>query len=102
MGCVCLGRRARSAGQGLPHPRPRPVHYLVPGEPEALPLRADEGGRRPDASERPRRLDGPRTESRGGLPRRALAEREIDRKSTRLNSSHVAISYAVFCLKKKK
>src|SRR5437870_7481237 len=28
--------------------------------------------------------------------------RERDRKSTRLNSSHVAISYAVFCLKKKK
>src|SRR5437870_10939481 len=28
--------------------------------------------------------------------------RTIDRKSTRLNSSHVAISYAVFCLKKKK
>src|SRR5690625_3542978 len=32
---------------------------------------------------------------------RALLEAE-DRKSTRLNSSHVAISYAVFCLKKKK
>src|SRR5690625_5987781 len=30
----------------------------------------------------------------GGIPE--------DRKSTRLNSSHVAISYAVFCLKKKK
>src|SRR5437870_10481966 len=29
-------------------------------------------------------------------------EEGIDRKSTRLNSSHVAISYAVFCLKKKK
>src|SRR5439155_25266630 len=28
--------------------------------------------------------------------------RRPDRKSTRLNSSHVAISYAVFCLKKKK
>src|SRR5437899_3932776 len=28
--------------------------------------------------------------------------REIDRKSTRLNSSHLGISYAVFCLKKKK
>src|SRR5437667_9193597 len=26
----------------------------------------------------------------------------IDRKSTRLNSSHITISYAVFCLKKKK
>src|SRR5437660_2763368 len=33
---------------------------------------------------------------------RNLAERFLDRKSTRLNSSHVAISYAVFCLKKKK
>src|SRR2546426_6587816 len=27
---------------------------------------------------------------------------DIDRKSTRLNSSHLVISYAVFCLKKKK
>src|SRR5699024_12442214 len=31
-----------------------------------------------------------------------LAPRRQDRKSTRLNSSHVSISYAVFCLKKKK
>src|SRR5947208_11447258 len=39
--------------------------------------------------------DGP---TRGGrLPRR----RRRDRKSTRLNSSHQIISYAVFCLKKK-
>src|SRR5690625_5338849 len=30
------------------------------------------------------------------------AKEILDRKSTRLNSSHVAISYAVFCLKKKK
>src|SRR5437660_7548796 len=30
------------------------------------------------------------------------ARTATDRKSTRLNSSHVAISYAVFCLKKKK
>src|SRR3712207_8147495 len=29
------------------------------------------------------------------------AERTLDRKSTRLNSSHANISYAVFCLKKK-
>src|SRR5438477_9831217 len=37
---------------------------------------------------------------------RIAADREvcsaIDRKSTRLNSSHMSISYAVFCLKKKK
>src|SRR5688500_19972361 len=29
-------------------------------------------------------------------------EADLDRKSTRLNSSHLVISYAVFCLKKKK
>src|SRR5437660_8628174 len=34
-----------------------------------------------------------------GIHSGAMSE---DRKSTRLNSSHVAISYAVFCLKKKK
>src|SRR5258708_8209575 len=31
-----------------------------------------------------------------------LKQRKIDRKSTRLNSSHQIISYAVFCLKKKR
>src|SRR3989449_8276724 len=35
-------------------------------------------------------------------PHRAIGEGAIDRKSTRLNSSHGYISYAVFCLKKKK
>src|SRR5690349_23895638 len=34
--------------------------------------------------------------------RRNTTAEEEDRKSTRLNSSHVEISYAVFCLKKKK
>src|SRR5215510_15352036 len=42
----------------------------------------------------------------GRQKRSLLAARRLagegDRKSTRLNSSHVAISYAVFCLKKKK
>src|SRR2546427_7694852 len=33
---------------------------------------------------------------------RAVANKAEDRKSTRLNSSHSQISYAVFCLKKKK
>src|SRR5438309_2898940 len=41
-----------------------------------------------------RRFQGPREE---GAPRC-----DQDRKSTRLNSSHSSISYAVFCLKKKK
>src|SRR5207253_9599278 len=49
--------------------------------------RVDRGARR----EAPFDLEG---------PRRSRARQ--DRKSTRLNSSHVAISYAVFCLKKKK
>src|SRR5256885_10572061 len=38
----------------------------------------------------------PRGACGGGL------NQELDRKSTRLNSSHLVISYAVFCLKKKK
>src|SRR5205814_10085851 len=33
---------------------------------------------------------------------RIIIENRTDRKSTRLNSSHLGISYAVFCLKKKK
>src|SRR5690349_23752009 len=37
-----------------------------------------------------------------GENNRLIEENRIDRKSTRLNSSHVEISYAVFCLKKKK
>src|SRR5256885_5223579 len=35
-------------------------------------------------------------------PRRVHGHEDRDRKSTRLNSSHLVISYAVFCLKKKK
>src|SRR5690554_6984756 len=39
---------------------------------------------------------------RKGIEEIKLIEKGKDRKSTRLNSSHVRISYAVFCLKKKK
>src|SRR5262245_6535488 len=35
-----------------------------------------------------------------GMPRRERRVEQADRKSTRLNSSHLGISYAVFCLKK--
>src|SRR5690348_18204507 len=40
--------------------------------------------------------------NRSRISRCASAESTTDRKSTRLNSSHPSISYAVFCLKKKK
>src|SRR5258705_9033901 len=49
-----------------------------------------------------------RTETQGYPPRspypppRSSPPHWTDRKSTRLNSSHLGISYAVFCLKKKK
>src|SRR5256885_2794552 len=44
----------------------------------------------------------PRAAAGRAGPRRRLARlAERDRKSTRLNSSHLVISYAVFCLKKK-
>src|SRR2546426_5114284 len=39
---------------------------------------------------------------REGLEHRRRLFLKVDRKSTRLNSSHLVISYAVFCLKKKK
>src|SRR2546426_3637416 len=67
------------------------------------------------ALEQPRRLPGEvgdddvgagAADPGQGLEHRALlvepAELAGDRKSTRLNSSHLVISYAVFCLKKKK
>src|SRR3712207_6867185 len=69
------------------------------------------GGRRRDVAELPSRGRGSvtgaaRDSSGGGLPggdQRALPAKRLrrDRKSTRLNSSHANISYAVFCLTKK-
>src|SRR3712207_6965814 len=44
------------------------------------------------------KVEQPRLTSQGNL----LLLANLDRKSTRLNSSHANISYAVFCLKKKK
>src|SRR3712207_8327968 len=45
---------------------------------------------------------GARTPASRRLHLRRVLRKERDRKSTRLNSSHANISYAVFCLKKKK
>src|SRR5437588_6015906 len=49
----------------------------------------------PDASRSP-------ADAAGNLGHDLDLRRALDRKSTRLNSSHTVISYAVFCLKKKK
>src|SRR5205807_7766791 len=46
-------------------------------------------------------VDGPRPRPGGAWPLHRVSEPHGDRKSTRLNSSHLVISYAVFCLKKK-
>src|SRR5690625_7020772 len=86
---------------------PRPVHHAL----RAQPVRASGPPRARIDSERYRSLQLPAAQSslrahnvdHGGVVCAAqawLAARQ-DRKSTRLNSSHVAISYAVFCLKKK-
>src|SRR5690606_41709225 len=61
------------------HAEGRPLHGRVPGCHRQAPRR-------------------PRGRAGGGIGR---VHRGRDRKSTRLNSSHVKISYAVFCLKKK-
>src|SRR5438552_14252958 len=52
------------------------------------------------AHDRGEHLARPRTAFAGDAPNRRVGA--LDRKSTRLNSSHQIISYAVFCLKKKK
>src|SRR2546430_8409379 len=64
---------------------------------DALPISSE-----PDAPVRGERTRLPRAGPRSpGLPVRRARRRCADRKSTRLNSSHSQISYAVFCLKKK-
>src|SRR5699024_11432607 len=75
---------------------------------DALPIYA--ARRRPSPGPRPHRGDRPRADA-GELrigaalpPRPCRTDSEfsrVDRKSTRLNSSHVSISYAVFCLTNK-
>src|SRR3712207_7760436 len=71
-----------------PADRPAPDEHdaVGPDDPRHVPARPGRGRARAD------------------LPELHLGRRlaEVDRKSTRLNSSHANISYAVFCLKKKK
>src|SRR3712207_7984015 len=52
--------------------------------------------------DRPAGLEGVDEDQQDRAERQDRVEDQRDRKSTRLNSSHANISYAVFCLKKKK
>src|SRR5690625_6452718 len=72
---------------------PTPAIYTLSLH-DALPISQDPDDKTPK-SKRPK----PRTAS---LLKSMDLSTVTDRKSSRLNSSHVAISYAVFCLKKKK
>src|SRR5437868_9178019 len=71
---------------------------------DALPISASGGIASPSSHARccsgSRNWRRPLTLLRSGRVSKAVTK--ADRKSTRLNSSHVSISYAVFCLKKKK
>src|ERR1035441_8810178 len=88
-----------------PPPPPPPPKPLPPPQPPRPPPRP-ENKVRPKSSRNIQ--EPPKNTSRmisrmivpRGLPCRTW--RGVDRKSTRLNSSHLGISYAVFCLKKKK
>src|SRR5947209_16106865 len=68
---------------------------------DALPISHEARARVGQALRGPRRQHRDRAQAEETSRRRGEEERE-DRKSTRLNSSHANISYAVFCLKKKK
>src|SRR6266568_1304378 len=92
------GRHAAEAAAAAGAPRRhRPGRVPVAGR-----------ARRPRAQTRPawRPVRGPATghgaPRHGQMPGRPRHRRPGDRKSTRLNSSHSSISYAVFCLKKNK
>src|ERR1035441_10260728 len=84
------------SARGITLPFFRGLEYLVPNSPHA-PFRARVAHHREDA--RARRGRHPRNlgHANGAPPRHPT--QYPDRKSTRLNSSHLGISYAVFCLK---
>src|SRR5690606_42048054 len=83
------------------HPPPPEIYTLSLHD--ALPICSgrERGWRRsPPSSKRRRHRSGHRVAT--AVATQPPLRPQSDRKSTRLNSSHVKISYAVFCLKKKK
>src|SRR5690606_39661469 len=93
------------ADRGFPHVQNSPVHVFGAQAAEGRQCSAGArggaaGGAVPHSSEQMHRPD----DRTGVFEQHSPGAPQIpgDRKSTRLNSSHVKISYAVFCLKKKK
>src|SRR3712207_7238387 len=80
----------------------RSPHDPVPARARARALGARRGLHRRAREAQPRAQGDARPGHRRALRSRRGGGVEVDRKSTRLNSSHANISYAVFCLKKKK
>src|SRR5205814_10512130 len=86
---------------------PAPTEIYTLSLHDALPISGGGGGLRRAGRAAPAFHARPRRRAVGFHRRRRRSERGMrprlqDRKSTRLNSSHLGISYAVFCLKKKK
>src|SRR5690349_5287951 len=96
--CAATAPDFRAAGAALaataPPPPPPPANR-PPSSSPAL-ARAEDDAAAAAAAPPNRSLPAPSSSS---PPRAANRSRASDRKSTRLNSSHVEISYAVFCLK---
>src|SRR2546426_937460 len=93
----CRASHQSPPGQpGLPELRPLPPHDRGP---ECRLRTGDEGPA--SRRDRPARGRGARDGAAGRETEPPALPALGDRKSTRLNSSHLVISYAVFCLKKK-
>src|SRR2546422_30229 len=99
-----VGERAAEARAGAELVHAGAIAVVPAAEMElhaaAVPLRDERRGNEQQGREAP--APSRRRQSPGALPRRVAPCGGTDRKSTRLNSSHGYISYAVFCLKKKK
>src|SRR5207253_9286574 len=102
--CRTCPRSARPPLLNLPHPpRTRAFFFQPPRHPRAphsFPTRRSSDLKYLD--ERGIDQDLAKRFGLGAAPDAWDRLLDLDRKSTRLNSSHVAISYAVFCLKKKR
>src|SRR5260221_7807728 len=110
LGARCARDRSRPAAPGSAGVALRPADRVAHGRIGLLEARRPSIGLseslRRDASQTENRRSSCRVDAPAnlrdvhGLSRECFTRR--DRKSTRLNSSHTVISYAVFCLKKKK